>query len=150
LTLSSDGTFFQSSATFPATSLPNTQQIVVTSSIAPAYAWTLSATATALTSGSNSIPASGLGLTEGIGQGLLNKAGIGAYPGSVTFTNIPALNPSPADAVGTGPGLTAAPQTWATSTAADGSAVMDGTLTLYASRSTPAGTYNGTITFSLS
>ncbi len=137
----------QSSAEFPATSIPDSSQIVVTSTLAPAYAWTLSVSATQLTSGSNSIPASGLGLTNGT---LLNASGAGAYPGTVTFTNIPALNPSPVDGPGTGPGLSGTPQSWAHSTAADGSADMDGTLTLYAATSTPAGTYNGTITFSVS
>ena len=147
MTLSSDGTYLQSSAEFPATSIPDSSQIVVTSTLAPAYAWTLSVSATPLTSGGNSIPASGLGLTNGT---LLNASGAGAYPGTVTFTNIPALNPSPVDGPGTGPGLSGTPQSWAHSTAADGSADMDGTLTLYAATSTPAGTYNGTITFSVS
>jgi hypothetical protein len=147
MTLSADGTYLQSSAEFPATSIPDSSQIVVTSTLAPAYAWTLSVSATQLTSGSNSIPASGLGLTNGT---LLNASGAGAYPGTVTFTNIPALNPSPVDGPGTGPGLSGTPQSWAHSTAADGSADMDGTLTLYAATSTPAGTYNGTITFSVS
>ena len=36
------------------------------------------------------------------------------------------------------------------STAADGTAVMNGKLTLFASTSTPTGTYNGTISFSVS
>ena len=67
----------------------------------------------------------------------------------MTFTNIPAHNPSPVD-TDTDTGLTAVPQTWAHSTAADGTAEMDGTLTLYAATSTPSGTYNGTITFSVS
>lgn len=143
MTLSSDGSYFQTSATFPATTLPNSQQIVVTSTLAPAYAWTLSVSATPI----GPIPASGLGLTNGA---VLNSSGSGAYPGVVTFHNIAALNPSPADSAGTGPGLSSAPQQWATSTAADGSAEMNGTLTLLAATSTPAGTYTGTITFSVS
>jgi hypothetical protein len=146
MTLSSDGTYLQSSATFPANSLPGSQQIVVTSSLAPAYAWTLSVSATPLTSGSNSIPASGLGLTAGT---LINATGPGAYPGTVSFTNIPAHNPSPVD-TDTNSGLTTTPQSWAHSTAADGTAELDGQLTLYAATSTPAGTYNGTIAFSVS
>ncbi|MGC9962890.1 MAG: Ig-like domain-containing protein [Acidimicrobiales bacterium] len=146
MTLSSDGTYLQSSAEFPAATNPFTQQIVVTSSLAPAYAWTLSVSATPLTSGSNTIPASGLGLTGGT---LLNATGPGAYAGSVTFTNIPAHNPSPVD-IDTNSGLTSVPQSWAVSSAADGTAVMDGTLTLYAATNTPAGTYNGTITFTVS
>ena len=148
MTLSADGTYLQSSATFPSAALPGSQQIVVTSALAPAEAWTLSVAATPLTSGGGgTIPASGLGLTGG---SLLNTSGAGAYAGTVTFTGIPALNPSPVDGSGTGPGLSGTPQTWATSTAADGTAELDGTLTLDASTSTPAGTYNGTITFSVS
>lgn len=146
MTLSTDGTFLQTSATFPPTTNTNAQQIVVTSNLSPAYAWTLSVSATALTSGSNTIPSSGLGLTNGA---LLNSSGSGAYPGTVTFTGIPAHNPSPVD-TDTNTGLTSAPQTFAHSTANDGTAVMDGLLTLYAATSTPSGTYNGTITFSVS
>jgi hypothetical protein len=146
MTLSSDGTYLQSSATFPANSLPGSQQIVVTSSLSPAYAWTVSVAATPLVSGSNSIPASGLGLTAGT---LLNASGAGAYPGTVTFTNIPAHNPSPVD-TDTNSGLGTTPQSWAHSSAADGTAELDGQLTLYAATSTPSGTYNGTITFTVS
>ncbi len=146
MTLSSDGTYFQSSATFPATSNPGAQQIVVTSSLAPAYAWTLSVAASQLVSGANTIPSSGLGLTSGA---LLNGTGAGAYLGAMTFTNIPAHNPSPVD-TDTNTGLTAIPQPWAHSTAADGTAEMDGLLTLYAATGTPAGTYTGTISFSVS
>ncbi|MGO9335528.1 MAG: Ig-like domain repeat protein [Acidimicrobiales bacterium] len=146
--LSSDGEYLSSSAQFPPASAPYTQQIVVTSTLAPAYAWTLSVAATPLTSsGGGTIPASGLGLTGGT---LLNGGtSAGDYPGTVTFTDIPALNPSPVDPPA-GPGLSATPQSWAHSSAADGTAVMDGTLSLYAATSTPAGTYNGTITFTVS
>ncbi len=147
MTLSSDGTYLQSSATFPSATLPGSQQIVVTSDLAPAYAWTLSVAATPLTSTAGTIPADGLGLTAGA---LLNNSGAGAYGGTVTFTNIPALNPSPTDGPGTGPGLSGTPQTWALSSASDGTAELDGTLSLDASTGTPAGTYNGTITFSVS
>ena len=146
MALSSDGTYLQSSATFPGASASS--EIVVTSSLAPAQAWTLSVAATSLTSsGGGTIPSTGLGLTNGA---LVNASGPGAYLGTVTFTGIPALNPSPVDGAGTGPGLSATPQTFATSTAADGTALMNGTLTLDASTATPAGTYTGTITFSVS
>jgi hypothetical protein len=150
MTLSSDGTYFQSSAQFASASAGF---ITVTSSLAPAYAWTLSVAATPLVNGANQIPASGLGL---IGGTLYNASGSGAYPGTVTFVNgaagIPSCNPSPTDNPSgcvTG-GLGAAPQTWATSSAADGTADMYGTLTLLAATSTPTGTYNGIITFSVS
>jgi hypothetical protein len=145
MTLSTDGTFLQSSATFPGGNGNTAGSIVVTSTLAPAYPWTVSVAATPLTSGGNSIPSTGLGL----GTGTV-AAG---FSGTVTFTAINPLNPNPADAVGTqaGPGLSAAPQTWAHSTPNDGSAQLGGaTLTLLAPTSTPAGTYNGTITFSIS
>jgi hypothetical protein len=145
MTLSSDGTYLQSTATFPTST---ESQIVVTSALAPADAWTLSVSATPLTSGVDQIPASGFGLTGGT---LLNGGpGAGDYSGAVSFTNIPALNPSPADSAGTGPGLSATPQTFAESTAADGTADIEGRLTLYAATDTPAGTYTGTISFSVS
>jgi hypothetical protein len=127
---------------------PNPQAIVVTSTASPAYAWTLSVAASSLTStGGGTIPASGLGLTGG---NLLNATGPGAYAGSVAFNALTAENPNPADNAPGATGLGSTPRTWATSSAADGTALMDGTLTLYAATSTPAGTYNGTITFSVS
>ena len=76
--------------------------------------------------------------------------GSGTYPGTLTFDNLPALNPSAVDSAGTGPGLSSMPETFAQSTATDGTAEIDGKLTLDAPTSTPAGTYNGTITFSVS
>ena len=48
MTLSADGTYLQTSAMFPNTA---GQQIDVTSTVAPAYAWTLSVAATTLASG---------------------------------------------------------------------------------------------------
>ncbi len=151
MTLSSDGTYFQSSAQFPAYANPYSQYIDVTSTLAPAYAWTLSVAATPLTSGSNSIPASGLGLTGGTLDNKSGSAGpYSAYPGTVTFNNLTAENPNSVDNAPGAVGLSATPQAWALSSAADGTAVMHGTLTLYAATSTPAGTYNGTISFSVS
>ena len=147
MTLSSDGTFLESSATFPDNG-PNSQPIVVSSSVSPAFGWSLVVSATPLTGpGGGTIPASGLGLTNGQ---LINASGSNAYPGTVTFSDIPALNPSPVDAAGTGPGLGSTPQAFATSSASDGSAEINGTLTLFASTATPADTYIGTITFSIS
>lgn len=148
MTLSSDGTYLESSAAFPASTNPYPQQIVVTSTLAPAYAWTLSVAATNLSNGSGgTIASSGLGLTNGA---LLNGgSAAGDYSGTVSFTNIAAHNPSPQD-TDTNTGLTSTPQTWATTTAADGTADMDGMLTLLAPTSTPPGTYTGTITFSVS
>ena len=134
---------------------PELGAIVVTSDLAPAANWTVTVAASNLTGSAGTIQSTGLGLTGGT---LDNATGTGAYPGTVTFTNIPALNPSPVDGAGTGPGLKATPQTWATSAGAtatpttpvDGTALLSGTLTLLAPTSTSAGTYTGTITFTAS
>jgi hypothetical protein len=147
MTLSSDGTYLSTSAPFPTQTNPASQQIVVTSTLAPAYAWTLSVAATPLTNGSNSIPASGFGLTNGA---LLNATGPSAYAGTVSFNTLTAENPNPADNPPGATGLSSTPEAWALSSAADGTAVMNGTLTLLAPTSAPAGTYTGTISFSVS
>jgi len=149
MTLSSDGTYLATSATFPAPTNPGSQQIDVTSTLSPAYAWTLSVAATNLTDGTGgTIPSSGLGLTNG---DLLDPGpGPGDYPGSVSFSNLTAENPNPIENPPGAVGLSTTPQSWATSTVADGTAIMDGTLTLLASTATPAGTYTGTISFSVS
>jgi hypothetical protein len=148
MTLSSDGTYLSSSATFPAPANTSSREIVVTSSLAPAYGWTLSVSASNLTDDAGgSISSTGLGLTNGA---LLDPGpGAGTYPGTVMFTNLPAHNPSPIDS-DTNTGLTSTPQTFAQSTAADGTAEINGTLTLLAPTSTPPGTYSGTITLSVS
>jgi hypothetical protein len=146
--LSSDGSYLSSSTTFPAAGNPGAQQIVVTSSLTPAYGWTVSVSATLLvSSGGGVISSSGLGLTNGK---LLDPGpGAGTYPGIVHFTDLPAHNPSPAD-TDTNTGLNMVPQTWAQSSPADGAAVLSGRLTVLAPTTTPAGTYYGTITFSVS
>jgi hypothetical protein len=149
MTLSSDDSFLQSSATFPASTNPGSQQIVVTSTLSPAYGWTVSVAATDLTSNAGTIPSSGLGFTGGA---LLNGGtAAGDYLGSLTFTDIPAHNPSPNPAdTDTHVGLSGTPQTFAHSSATDGTADIDGLLTLYAPTSTPPAAYTGTITFSVS
>ena len=155
-TLSPDGTFLQTSATFPAGSLPSAQQIVVTSSLAGDPGWTLSVAASNLTDGTGGvIPASGLGFTGAtlIGASCVPGAPpvtsvcshTSSFPGRVSFTDLAAHNPGIPTSP---PGLSPAPQSMATSTAGDGSALIDGTLTLLVPTSTPAGTYTGTITFS--
>ena len=126
-------------------------QIVVTSTLAPAQTWGVTVSSTGLvlqTDSTKTIPAQNMGFT---GDTWLNQTNPGAYPGTVTMSQIPALNPSsnPADVVGTGPGLSSTPQTFATSTAADGTALMNGTLTVLAPTSTPPGLYTGTITFTV-
>jgi len=149
MTLSTDGTYLQASATFPNSANSAAQQIEVTSTLTPAYAWTLSVAATHLTDGTGgTIPSSGLGLTGGK---LLDPGpGAGEFSGSVTFTNLTAENPNPADNPPGAIGLSTTPQNWAKATATDGTAEMDGILTLLAPTSTPAGTYSGTISLSVS
>ena len=160
-TLSSDGTYLSSSTPFPQTSLPGSQQIVVTSQLSPAYAWTLSVEATNLTCSiascggtGGTISSTGLGLIDGT---LLNPApGAGTYPGTVTFGTgaapfgIPSHNPSLADPDTNTGLLPATPQTFAKSTAADGTAEMSGMLTLLTPTNIPSGLYTGTLTFSVS
>lgn len=155
-TLSSDGTYLQTSAVFPDPLLPASQQIVVTSTLAGDPSWTLSVAASDLTDGSGGvIPASGLGFT---GATLLGGTCVpgtapvtsvcshaATFPGSVSFTDLTAHNPAVSASP---PGLSSAPQSFATSPSGDGAAQIDGTLTLLVPTSTPAGTYTGTITFS--
>ncbi len=138
LALSTDGTYLSSSAAFPAS---GDAPITVTSTLAGDPGWTVSVAASNLTDPAGAIiPSAGLGLTGGV---LVNN---GKFPGTVTFTAIPGHNPNGSD---TNTGLGAAPQTWAATTAGDGTATMTGTLGLFAPTSTPAGTYSGTITFSV-
>ncbi|HUJ64109.1 MAG TPA: hypothetical protein VLX59_01130, partial [Acidimicrobiales bacterium] len=153
LALSSDGTYLSSSASFPASGNPASQQIVVTSTLAGDPGWTVSVSATSLTDGTATIAASGFGLTNGA---LIGGTCAGApatcsasstFPGTITFANLPAHNPSPVD-TDSNSGLTSTPQAWCTTPAGAGTAVMSGTLTLLAPTTTPAGTYSGTITFS--
>ena len=144
--LSADGTFLESSPSSSAGA--GSLHLTVTSSLVPAYPWTLSVAATPFTSPRGDvIPASGVGVTGGQ---LLNTSRSGAYPGTVTFNDIPPLNPSPEDGPGTGPGLGSTPQIFAKSSAADGSAEIGVTIMLYAATTTPAGNYSGTISFAVS
>ncbi|MDE3205581.1 MAG: Ig-like domain repeat protein, partial [Acidobacteriota bacterium] len=138
LALSTDGTYLSSSAAFPAS---GDAPITVTSTLAGDPSWTVSVAASNLTDPAGAtIASSGLGLTGGT---LVNN---GKFPGTVKFTDIPGHNPNGSD---TNTGLGTAPQTWASSPAGDGTATMTGTLGLFAPTSTPAGTYSGTITFSV-
>ena len=132
------GTFLQSSALFPATADP---QIVVTSTLAGNPTWTVSVSGTDLTNGGNTIDGMGLGLTGG---GLHATP---AFPYVVNFTDNPAHNPTLSDGF---VGIKGGPFTFAHSVGGGiGTASMQGTLTLLAPTSTPAGTYTGTITFSV-
>jgi hypothetical protein len=144
LTLSTDGTYLSGSAQFPSSSNPDSQQLVVTSTLAGDPGWTLKVSASNLTDGAGgTISSSGLGLTDG------QLIDTGTFPGTVAFTNLPAHNPSPSDP-DDNRGLGSEPQTWASAKAGDGAAVIEGTLTVLAPTSTPAGTYGGTISLSVS
>jgi hypothetical protein len=69
------------------------------------------------------------------------------FPGTVAFTDNPARDPN---APGTNHGIKGGPWTFAQSGGGgNGSAAMYGTLTLLAPTSTQAGTYTGTITFTV-
>jgi hypothetical protein len=165
LTLSSDGSYLSTSATFPASTDPSTQQIVVASTLAGDPGWTLTVSASDLTNGSGgAISDSGLGLTEGTLDGGSCSPGPAPYyqtcsasssfSGSISFTDRPAHNPSPEDTdsnIGlSSTGGSSGVYQFATTPAGIGTAVMSGTLTLLAPTSTPPGTYSGTISFTVS
>ena len=164
MTLSPDGTYLETSAPFPASSNPSSQQIVVSSSLAGDPGWTMSVSATNLTDGGGGVISdAGLGLTGGQLLGATCAPGPASFyqtcshsstfPGSISFTDEPAHNPSPQD-TDTNSGLSASGGNsgvyqFATTPAGIGTAVMSGTLTLLAPTSSPAGTYTGTITLSV-
>jgi Bacterial Ig-like domain (group 3) len=129
------GTMLSSSAQFPASG----QFITVTSTLAGNPDWTVSVSGTDLTSGTGTIDGMGLGLTAGTQDS--------PPPPSVTFTSNPAHAPGSADG---NVGIKGGPFTFAHTTGGGlGTAQMHGTLTLLAPTSTPAGTYTGTITFTV-
>jgi 6-phosphogluconolactonase (cycloisomerase 2 family) len=165
MTLSPDGTYLQTSAAFPASANPDSQQIVINSTVAGDLGWSLSVSATDLTNGSGGVISdSGIGLTAGRLIGASCSSGpspdyqtcsdSSTFPGSVSFVDLPAHNPSPTD-TDTNTGLSSAGGNsgiygFAMTPAGIGTAVMSGTLTLLAPTSTPAGTYTGTISLSAS
>jgi hypothetical protein len=140
------GTLLSASATFPASA---DGTINVTSTQAGDPSWTASVTASDLTSGANTIYGSNLGFTN---WNLFPITGNAIQAGDVTFTNIPAELGAGSDApAGAITGLTGGPHQFATTApnGGDGTAEMNATLTLNAPTSTPAGTYTGTITFTV-
>jgi hypothetical protein len=150
--LNAGATLLQSSATFPKA---GDGFITVHSSLAGNPNWTVSVTDTDLScaSGSCTTPVSGqyqsingenLGLTGGV-----SDAPSANFLGTVGFTAIPPANGvSPTDA--TGGGLKGGPHTFATSSGGgDGTVNMAGTLSLNAPTATQAGTYTGTVTFTV-
>lgn len=140
MVMNPSATLFVSSARFPASGDPD---ITVHSSLAGDPNWTVSVTATDLTSGSKSINGENLGLTGGTVTS--------SVPASrtVTFTDVPAGN-GVAPGATTGAGLKGGPHTFVkTTNGGSGSVSMYGTLTLNAPVSTQAGTFAGVITFSV-
>jgi hypothetical protein len=150
--LNAGATMLQSSATFPKA---GDGSITVHSSLAGNPNWTVSVTDTDLScaSGSCTTPVSGqyqsingenLGLTNGA-----SDAPSANFLGTVGFTAIPPANGvSPTDSAGGG--LKGGPHTFATSSGGgDGTVNMTGTLSLNAPTATQAGTYTGTITFTV-
>ncbi len=142
MALNAAGTVLSSGpAAFPAS---GDAPILVQSSLAGDPAWTVTVSGTDLTSGSATIDGAGLGLTGG------SLDATPVFPHSVTFTDNPAHNPAASPADGNH-GVKGGPWTFAASQGGgNGSAGMHGFLTLYAPTQTPAGTYNGTITFAVS
>jgi hypothetical protein len=140
--LNAAGTYLTTSGQFPAAGGPD---IIVTSTQAGSPNWTLSVTDTDLTdAASDVINGQNLGLTGGV---LDPSPG---FPGGVTFTDNPPATPPVAAAAAGSLGLKGGPHTFAVSTGGgNGTANMHGTLTLNVPTSTPAGVYNGTITFSV-
>jgi Bacterial Ig-like domain (group 3) len=168
MTLSPDGTFLESTSPFSTPQSPSTGSsgpIVVTSTLAGNPGWTLTVSATNLSDGSGGvINDSGIGFTGGQLNGGACSAGPAPYfqtcsasstfPGSVSFTDNPAHNPSSVDhdtnsglsSLGGSGGL----YQFATTNAGDGTAIMNGSLTVLAPTATPPGTYTGTLTFTIS
>ena len=142
LALASAGGFLTTSAQFPAASDP---QITVTSTLATNPDWTVSVSGTDLTDAtSDVINGQNVGLTAGA---VVTSPG---FAGTVAFTDNPALSPPVAAAAPGALGIKGGPHQFAqTSGGGDGTVTMKGLLTINAPSSTPAGTYNGTITFSV-
>ena len=142
LVLNAGGTVLSSSARFPAASDP---EIVVTSTLAGDPNWTVSVSGTDLTDGaSHSINGENVGLTAGH----LDTTVSPAFPSTIGFTDIAAASGTTAG--GTGLGVKGGPHQFAQSTGGgNGTASLYGTLTVTAPPQTAAGTYNGTITFSV-
>jgi hypothetical protein len=139
LTLSSSATQFSGSAPFT--------DISVTDTRAGNLPWTAKALAGPLSSGTNSINGQNVGLTGLIADPIAGNALTAA---SVVATNNPAADPAvtPADPGNLGLGGSA-PHTVLFAAQGLGSIGFHGILTLNAPSSTPAGTYTGTVTFTI-
>jgi 6-phosphogluconolactonase (cycloisomerase 2 family) len=154
LALNSTATLLTATAPFPAASDPS---IRVHSSLAGNPNWTVSVTSTDLAcqSGPCTIPIPGefqsingqnLGLTSGA---TTTPTPNGSFPGTVSFTNVPAASGVDPGTPGS-LGLKGGPHTFAVSAGGgDGVVDMDGVLSVTAPTATQAGTYTGTITFTV-
>jgi len=134
MTLNADGTQLSASGSFP-NAVDNPIRIISTLSGNPG--WTASVTASDLnTSPANATPISGAGL----GLTAITNTAFPTGKTAASTTDIPANSP----------GLAGGPHTFAQK-ASDGNGTWDfrGTLTLLAPSSTLAGTYFGTITFTV-
>ena len=155
MTLNTAATMLQSSARFPNSTDP---QILVHSSLAGNPNWTVSVTDSDLScaSGSCTTPVTGqfqkingenLGLTGGASNTPLPSA---SFPGTVAFTDNPAASPPVAPTDPGSLGLKNGPHTFAKSSGGgNGSVSLYGTLSLNAPTATQAGTYTGTVTFTV-
>jgi hypothetical protein len=139
LALSADSTKFSGQATF--------SNIVVSDTRAGNLAYTVSALASSLTNGGSHVNSvingQNLGLTT-----ITASPGTG-FIGTITPTDNPAANAvAPGDTGNAGLGGTT-PHTIAVASQGEGTVTMQGTLTLIAPSSTEAGTFLGTITFTV-
>lgn len=116
--------------------------IVVTDTRAGALPWKVQAKASNLTSGANEINGQNVGLT-----GLAVTSNTGAD--NITATDVPAANGVASGDGGT-LGLGGSPKTILASLAGPGTATYHGVLTINAPTTTKAGTYAGTVTFTVS
>jgi hypothetical protein len=139
LTLNPAATQFSATATF--------QNIAISDTRSGSQPITAKAQSSNMTSGANIINSQNLGLTNLVPT---FTPGNGIQAGQVITFNNPAANPAVAPGASGSLGLGGpTAHTIATVSSGPGSFSMNGTLTLNAPSSTPAGTYTGTITFTV-
>jgi hypothetical protein len=146
--LDPSGTFLHAQADFGNTAnLAN--GVTITDTRAGALPWTAQVSAGDFTFSSNSINSCNLGMTGTTPQYLSGNA---LGPGSVVTID----NPNGGSGVIAAPGATCStglkggPHTFATAAHGTGSVYVTGVMDLYAPSSTPAGTYNAVVTFTIS
>jgi hypothetical protein len=137
LALNATATFFSGAANF--------HSIQVTDTRAGSLPWTLKAQATALANGASSIDSQNIGLT---GLVPIGSPSVDVSAANFTVTDNAAASPPVAfgapGTLGLGGGIQ---HTLAHAIHGQGAVALDGTLTINAPASLPAGTYTGTITF---